>query len=220
MPDTTIEQARTVAAQSLRELVAGNRRFAEGTPAPHVVTPADREALLGGQAPIAVLLGCVDARVPPEVVLDQGVGDLLTVRTAGQSLAGVALGSIEFGVRVLGLSLAVVLGHTGCGAVLAALRDDHADGHLGELTGVMIVNERGLKALGVKPLARIHHMTVVGEDPVRATGANLDATVAALRAMPTLITPAGHAPFVVGLLYDMATGEVIVTDDAGLLAEA
>lgn len=204
MPDTTIEQARTVAAQSLRELVAGNRRFAEGTPAPHVVTPADREALLGGQAPIAVLLGCVDARVPPEVVLDQGVGDLLTVRTAGQSLAGVALGSIEFGVRVLGLSLVVVLGHTGCGAVLAALRDDHADGHLGELTGEVA----------------IRLIEVVGEDPVRATGANLDATVAALRAMPTLITPAGHAPFVVGLLYDMATGEVIVTDDAGLLAEA
>ena len=201
MPNTTSEQARDSAADSLRSLVAGNRRFADGTPVPHVLTGSEREALLGGQHPIAVLLGCVDARVPPEVVLDQGVGDLLTVRTAGQSLAGVALGSIEFGVRVLGLSLVVVLGHTGCGAVLAALSDDHADGHLGELTGE--VADRLIE--------------VVGADPVRATGANLDATVKALRAMPGLTTPAGHSPFVVGLLYDMATGEVTVTDDAGLL---
>jgi len=201
VPDTTLEQARSKAAASLRTLVEGNGRFADGAPAPHVVSEADRAALLAGQHPVAVLLGCVDARVPPEVVLDQGVGDLLTVRTAGQSLAGVALGSIEFGVRALGLNLVVVLGHTGCGAVLAALSDDHADGHLGQLTGE--VADRLIE--------------VVGADPVRATGANLDATVAALRAMPTLRTPAGHEPFVVGLLYDMATGRVTVTDDAGLL---
>lgn len=204
MPNTTREESRAAATASLRELVTGNERFAGGAPASHVLSPEERRDLLAGQHPKAVLLGCVDARVPPEVVLDQGVGDLLTVRTAGQSLAGVALGSIEFGVRVLGLSLVVVLGHTGCGAVLAALSDDHADGHLGQLTGE--VADRLIE--------------VVGADPVRATGANLDATVAALRAMPTLTTPAGHAPFVVGLLYDMGTGFVTVTDDAGLLAEA
>ena len=201
VPNTTSDQARAQAADSLRSLVEGNRRFAAGAPAPHLVSEVDRQALLAGQHPIAVLLGCVDARVPPEVVLDQGVGDLLTVRTAGQSLAGVALGSIEFGVRVLGLSLVVVLGHTGCGAVLAALEEDHADGHLGQLTGE--VADRLIE--------------VVGADPVRATGANLAATVEALRAMPTLTTPAGHTPFVVGLLYDMATGVIEVTDDAGLL---
>ena len=204
VPDTTPEQARAAAVSSLNDLLAGNRRFAEGAPEPHVVTAAEREALLAGQFPKAVLLGCVDARVPPEVVLDQSVGDLLTVRTAGQSLAGVALGSIEFGVRVLGLSLVIVLGHTGCGAVLAALSDDHADSHLGELTGE--VADRLIE--------------VVGADPVRATGANLAATVEALRAMPTLVTPAGHRPFVVGLLYDMGTGVVTVNDDGGLLANA
>lgn len=201
MPNTTSEQSRAAAAASLERLVAGNRRWADGTPDSHVVSPAEREAQVAGQHPIAVLLGCVDSRVPPEVVLDQGVGDLLTVRTAGQALTGVALGSIEFGVRVLGLSLVVVLGHTGCGAVLAALSDDHPDGHLGELTGE--VADRLTE--------------VVGTDPVRATGANLDATVAALRAMPTLATPAGHAPFVVGLLYDLGTGLLTVTDDGGLL---
>jgi len=189
------------AGDALAQLVAGNRRFFEGTPAHHVVGERERHDLLDAQQPIAVLLGCVDSRVPPEVVLDQGVGDLLTVRTAGQSLAGVALGSIEFGVRVLGIPLVVVLGHTGCGAVLAALTDDHADGHLGELTGE-VADRLAL---------------VVGDDPVRATGANLDATVAALRSLGTLRTPEGDEAFVVGLLYDMATGRVAVSDDAGLL---
>lgn len=191
---------RQDAAAALEALVAGNQRFASGTLAPHIVTPATRQVLMRGQDPLAVLLGCVDSRVPPEVVLDQGVGDLLTVRTAGQSLAGVALGSMEFGVRVLGLPLVVVLGHTGCGAVLAALSNDHGDGHLGELNGE--VAER---------LTRL-----VGEDPVRATGANLAASVEVLRSLGTLVTPDGYQAHVVGLLYDMGTGLVTVTDDAGL----
>ena len=191
---------RDAAAAALQALVEGNRRFATGAPNPHVVSEDERAALVDGQEPIAVLLGCVDSRVPPEVVFDQGVGDLLTVRTAGQSLAGVALGSIEFGVRVLALPLVVVMGHTGCGAVLAALDDNQPDGHLGELTGE--VADR-LTA-------------VVGDDPVRATGANLAATVAALRSIDGLRRPDGTAPYVVGLLYDLATGVATVTDDAGL----
>lgn len=196
--------AGTEAARwALGELLEGNRRFAAGTPRDHVV-PADRRLqLVDAQEPIAVVLGCVDARVPPEVILDQGVGDLLTVRTAGHSLAGVALGSIEFGVRVLAVPLVVVLGHTGCGAVLAAMGDDHHDGHLGVLTGEVA--------------GRL--VDVVGDDPVRATGANLQGTVDALRHLGTLVIGTDPA-LVVGLLYDLATGEVTVTDDAGLLAWA
>jgi carbonic anhydrase len=190
-----------VAADALRTLLEGNRRFAAGEPVDAVLTEARRAELVEGQAPVAVVLGCVDSRVPPEVVLDQGVGDLLTVRTAGQSLAGVALGSIEFGVRVLGVPLVVVLGHTGCGAVLAAMADHQPDGHLGELTGEVA--------------SRLTEL--VGDDPVRATGANLQATVDALRGLETLATPEGPA-WVVGLLYDLGSGEVTVTDDAGLLA--
>ena len=199
----TGDAMRHTAAQALRDLLEGNRRFAEGKPEPHDLAERERIALLDGQYPSAILLGCVDARVPPEVVLDQGVGDLFTVRTAGHSLAGVALGSLEFGVRKLGVPLVVVLAHTGCGAVLAALADDPTDGHLGELTGEV-----------ASRLA-----TVVGDDPVRATGANLEATVEALRSLGTLKTPVGDDAYVVGLLYDMATGEVSVTDDAGLLAD-
>lgn len=196
------DEVREQARRALEEVLAGNRRFADGVPDPHVVSDEARHALLAAQDPYAVVLGCVDARVPPEVVLDQGVGDLFTVRTAGHSLAGVALGSIEFGVRKLGVPLVVVLAHSGCGAVLAALADDPTDGHLGELTGEV-----------ASRLA-----SVVGEDPVRATGANLDATVDALRSLGTLHTPSGEPAYVVGLLYDMATGLVEVHDDAGLLA--
>jgi hypothetical protein len=86
--------------------------------------------------------------------------------------------------------------------VLAALSADPIEGHLGELTGEVAGR-----------LAR-----VVGDDPVRATGANLEATVEALRALGTLKTPEGDDAYVVGLLYDMATGKISVTDDGGLLA--
>lgn len=202
-PNRTTE-ARQRAADALRAILEGNRRFADGRPAPHVVSAAERAALLPAQDPSAIVLGCVDARVPPEVVMDQGVGDLFTVRTAGHSLAGVALGSLEFGVRKLGVPLLVVMAHTGCGAVLAALSADPIDGHLGELTGEVS--------------ARLAN--VVGNDPVRATGANLEATVTALRELGTLVTPDGDAAFVVGLLYDMESGLLIVEDDAGLLAAA
>lgn len=188
------------AATVLEGLLAGNRRFAAGIDVDTTMTPAAREALVAGQDPDAVVLGCVDARVPPEVVLGQGVGDLLTVRTAGQSLSGVAIGSIEFGVTVLDIPLVVVLGHTGCGAVLAAMGERDMTGHLGELLGEVA--------------ARL--VDVVGDDPVRATGGNLQATVDALRDLGILVTSEGPA-FVVGLLYDLATGGVTVTDDAGLL---
>ncbi|WP_443069148.1 carbonic anhydrase [Streptomyces sp. NBC_01278] len=103
------------------ELEAGNRRwrtFHESRPdrAGHV-----RRALVGGQHPFAVVLGCVDSRVPPELVFDQGLGDLLTVRAAGEVLDEAVLGSIAYGVLELGVPLIVVLGHQGCGAVAAAV---------------------------------------------------------------------------------------------------
>ena len=193
MPET----APVAADTALATLLEGARRFAEGTTHAPVVTPQRRAELLQSQHPIATVLGCVDSRVPPELIFDQGVGDLLTVRTAGQSLAGVALGSIEFGVRALGVPLVVVLGHTGCGAVAAALSEFRHDGHLGELT--------------TEVAERLDRH--IGDDPITATAGNLAATVDALRHIDTLVLPDGTAPTVVGLLYDMATGDVAVHDD-------
>ncbi|MEV7617404.1 carbonic anhydrase [Streptomyces sp. NPDC089799] len=109
---------------ALRELAEGNRRWRTLHERHPDETSTVRRALLGGQHPFAVVLGCVDSRVPPELVFDQGLGDLLTVRSAGEVLDEAVLGSIAYGVLELDIPLVVVLGHQSCGAVSAAV---HAD---------------------------------------------------------------------------------------------
>ncbi len=84
---------------------------------------ARRAETVAIQKPMAVVLGCADSRVPPELVFDQGPGDLFVVRVAGNVAGSTPLGSIEFAVQQLGVRLVVVLGHTGCGAVEAALQE-------------------------------------------------------------------------------------------------
>ncbi|MFJ9863020.1 carbonic anhydrase [Streptomyces sp. NPDC101165] len=108
-------------------LLAGNRRFAAGTPQ-HPNQDATRRAdTAPAQHPFAVLLGCSDSRLAAEIIFDQGLGDLFVVRTAGHVAGPEVLGSVEYGVRVLGCPLVVVLGHDACGAV-AATRAAVADG--------------------------------------------------------------------------------------------
>ncbi|MFF5446256.1 carbonic anhydrase [Streptomyces sp. NPDC012888] len=113
---------------ALRELAAGNRRWRTLHEKHPDETRPVRQALIGGQHPFAVVLGCVDSRVPPELVFDQGLGDLLTVRSAGQVLDEAVLGSICYGVLELAIPLIVVLGHQSCGAVAAAVRADAGGG--------------------------------------------------------------------------------------------
>ncbi|WP_236243690.1 carbonic anhydrase [Streptomyces sp. CC228A] len=111
-------------ADALRELARGNHRWATRHQShPHEAT-ADRTLAVSGQHPFALVLGCVDSRVPPELVFDQGLGDLMTVRSAGCVLDEAVLGSIAFGVLELDIPLVLVLGHTTCGAVTAAVRAD------------------------------------------------------------------------------------------------
>ncbi|MFK0216582.1 carbonic anhydrase [Streptomyces vinaceus] len=107
---------------ALRELSAGNARWRTYHERHPDATRTVRQALVGGQHPFAVILGCVDSRVPPELVFDQGLGDLMTVRSAGEVLDDAVLGSIAFGVVELAIPLVVVLGHQSCGAVTAAVR--------------------------------------------------------------------------------------------------
>jgi carbonic anhydrase len=113
------------ALESLRE---GNRRFvADSLSREGVGLHARRKELATGQEPFAVILGCSDSRVPVEIVFDQGLGDLFVIRVAGNIVAPSLIGSVEFAAQRFGTRLVVVLGHSRCGAVLAALEEGPPD---------------------------------------------------------------------------------------------
>jgi carbonic anhydrase len=107
-------------AEAWSALCAGNDRFVRGE-MQHPSQGVDHRAeLSAAQHPFAVIFGCSDSRVAAEIIFDQGLGDVFVVRTAGHVLDTTVIGSIEYGVDVLGASLVVVLGHDSCGAVAAA----------------------------------------------------------------------------------------------------
>lgn len=118
---TTSDRPRTP-AQAWAALVAGNERFVSGRMLHPSQDAAHRAELRDSQQPFAVVFGCSDSRVAAEIVFDEGLGDLFVVRTAGHVIDTTVLGSIEYGVEVLGAPLVVVLGHDHCGAVTAARR--------------------------------------------------------------------------------------------------
>jgi carbonic anhydrase len=128
------EETSTVSSdQALQMLVDGNERFVSGN-ATHPNQSSERLAeVVSGQHPFAIVVGCSDSRVPPEIVFDQGVGDLFVIRTAGQVLDDVAIASIEYAVEHLSVPLVVVLGHDSCGAVTAVVAGGEVPGHLGSL---------------------------------------------------------------------------------------
>ena len=109
------------ALEALSRLREGNRRFAADEPALLGPLRAQRRAAQDGQAPHAIILGCSDARVPAEIVFDQGIGDLFVIRVAGNIVAPSQIGSVEFAATNFGTRLVVVLGHSHCGAIHAAL---------------------------------------------------------------------------------------------------
>jgi carbonic anhydrase len=114
----------------LKELQAGNTRHAQHRYTHPHQTSARLHELAGGQQPHAVILSCADSRVPPEIVFDQGLGDLFTVRVAGNIATDAEIASIEYAVEHLHTPLIVVMGHQSCGAVAAAIAGGEAPGHL------------------------------------------------------------------------------------------
>ncbi|WP_026065850.1 carbonic anhydrase [Actinoalloteichus spitiensis] len=109
------------AEEAWATLRAGNERFARGALRHPHQNVERREDLADGQSPFATVLSCADSRVPPEIVFDQGLGDLFTVRSAGEVLDDAVIGSIEYAVEHLHTPLVLVLGHSRCGAVQAAV---------------------------------------------------------------------------------------------------
>jgi carbonic anhydrase len=172
--------ASSSASAALDELLDGNRRYATGNP---------RRTRVARQHPFAVVLGCVDSRVVPELVFDQGPGDLLCMRTAGQVLDEAVLGSIQYGVTELHVPLVVVLGHERCGAVAATLEHlrtgARVPGHLELLVGEIAPAARRTRALPgdwAEHTVRAH--TVWVRDAIRADSAFAGASVVAARFAP------------------------------------
>ena len=113
------------ATEALQRLQAGNERFVQTDPgmaASQLSSPERRAALLAGQEPFAIVLGCSDSRAPAELIFDQGLGDLFVIRVAGNVIAPSLVGSVEFAAEHFGTRLVVVMGHTQCGAVTATLQ--------------------------------------------------------------------------------------------------
>jgi carbonic anhydrase len=122
------EPTPTTPSDALNQLMQGNQRFVQNALIHPNLSAERRAEVAQGQSPWAVILGCIDSRVPPEVVFDQGLGDMFVARTAGQVIDNAVMGSIEFAVEE-GAKLIMVLGHKNCGAVKATIETIQNNGH-------------------------------------------------------------------------------------------
>ncbi|MEW6584829.1 MAG: carbonic anhydrase [Nitrospirota bacterium] len=121
--------------EALQKLMDGNKRYADGSLAKKDVGQTRRTELsTKGQKPFAIVVACSDSRVPPEILFDQGLGDIFVIRVAGNVVDPIALGSIEYGAEHLHSPLLFILGHTKCGAVTATLEaTGKAEGNIGAI---------------------------------------------------------------------------------------
>ncbi len=122
-----------IGKEALERLLEGNRRYLAGECAGEERHRERRAETVCGQDPYAIILGCSDSRVPPEIIFDSGIGDLFVVRVAGEVAGDQVLGSIEYAASHLHTPLLLVLGHTNCGAVTAAVAGAEEEGHIGSV---------------------------------------------------------------------------------------
>ena len=190
----------------LQRLLEGNQRFVKGEPTHPGRKPEDFAPLAAGQRPVAVIVGCSDSRVPPEILFDQGIGDLFVVRIAGNVVEGggpSVKGSIEYAIAELSVPLIVVLGHSQCGAVKAAIK--HLDAH-DALPGAI----QDLVTL-IKPSV-VRSKDIPGDPLENAIKANVRAGVQRLNSLAPIIAPLvrRHKVKVVGATYELRDGSVTV----------
>ncbi|MFJ7077989.1 carbonic anhydrase [Streptomyces sp. NPDC098781] len=198
-PTTTSRNRPGTPDEALRELAVGNRRWRTFRQRHPHESPAVRQSLTSGQEPFAVVLGCIDSRVPPELVFDQGLGDLMTVRSAGEVLDEAVLGSVAYGVLELDIPLVMVLGHQSCGAVKAAVAADESGESLP--AHIQYIADR---------IAPNIDRTKEGDARVDATiDANVRAVRAALAAEPDLAAKIATGELaVVGARYELSDQRV------------
>lgn len=181
--------------EALARLLAGNEVYCAGELA---LCPTKKEiqAQRDGQNPLAALVACSDSRVPPNLVFGCSLGELFVVRTAGNVLSDFGLGSIEYAVKGLHVPLVMVLGHTHCGAIASALREEETAGALGRLLAEIRLSVEKARAEATDP----EQIAALAEDY------NIRRGVEILRADPIL----REAPdtLIVGAKCDLYTGRV------------
>lgn len=197
-------QAAITSEKALQYLKEGNLRFQKNL-------KADRDLLeqvsdtSKGQFPFATILSCIDSRVSSELIFDQGVGDIFSIRIAGNFVNEDILGSMEFASKLAGTKLILVLGHTSCGAVKGAC--DHAE--LGNLTGLLKKIEPAVDAVkepadeGLRNSSNIEFVDNVAVKNVQLTMANIRENSPILAEME-----ANNEIIIVGGMYSVLTGEV------------
>ena len=197
-------QALMTPQTSLTALKEGNERFLNGNQVSRNLN-AQVEETSTGQYPFATVLHCIDSRVSAEHIFDQGIGDLFSIRIAGNFVNEDILGSMEFACKLAGTKVLVVLGHTACGAVKGAC--DHA--RMGNLTSLINKLEPAVEA--VSSPADESERTSANIDFVNAVAAkNVEMTIADIRSKsPILKEMEDNGEIkIVGGMYDIATGKV------------
>lgn len=190
------------AEETLDVLLEGNGRFREDRPSGTGRDARRRAGVAAGQRPMAIVLSCSDSRVPPEIIFDAGIGELFVVRVAGNIEDDLVTGSIEYAAAHLDVPLVLVLGHTRCGAVTAAVSGARAEGSAGAFLGPLAA---AVRAAGGD-----------AGDPVEAAARrNALMTARRLRESGPVLTPlvkAGRLA-VRAALYDIETGSVTLLED-------
>ncbi len=189
--------------QALKRLLDGNKRYAANKPT--LDESAQRRIeVAAGQKPFAAILSCVDSRVAPELVFDQGLGDLFVIRTAGQVLDKAVLGSLEFGVAELHITLLMVFGHEHCGAIKAAM--DVLQKHGTAKADIEYLVE------ALAPAVEIGHRSG-GDVWDNAVRAQINLLVKKLKHSPILDKAVKKGELlIVGAYYNLETGLVEITD--------
>jgi carbonic anhydrase len=187
--------------QALQRLLEGNRRYVTDQARHPNQTTQRRLGLAKGQAPYAIILTCSDSRVAPELVFDQGLGDLFVIRNAGNILDDHVLGSMEYAVEHLHVELIVVVGHAKCGAVAAAVAGGEVPGHIRSLTDAIAPAVGDVKNL---PGDKV-------DNAVRANARRVAKSLTQVEPFLKTAVTEGHLK-VVAARYDLSTGKVEILE--------
>jgi carbonic anhydrase len=195
---TKESQAAMTSVKAVDALKEGNKRFRAGTSVQKNLL-AKVKASAPGQYPFAVVLGCMDSRVPAEAIFDQSIGDLFNIRVAGNVVNADNLGSLEYAAKVIGVKTIVVLGHTSCGAIKGAI--DNVK--LGNLTELVAKIQPAVAASGPGTTKDHAYVDKVGEQNVRLAMKEIRAKSPVVKEMLD-----SGAVGLVGAMYDLETGAV------------